>query len=209
MNILFEGAKEFGLIDYQKNKDLYKRLSKGQKPHTLFICCSDSRVVPGLITKTLPGELFVVRNVANMVPFYRISTEFLATTSAIEYSVLVLNVSNIVVCGHSNCGGCHALLLDEKKLSSTPHTKRWLELASRTRKKGLEMVESRAMERDEIERRIEQENVIEQMGRLMTYPYIEEKQSNGLLNIYGWYFEIGSGTIYNYNKHKKAFEKIS
>ena len=85
MEYLFDGVKEFNANDYLKHDELFKKIGRSQNPHTLFIGCSDSRIVPTLITKTLPGELFVIRNIANIVPFYRETQEYVATTSAIEY----------------------------------------------------------------------------------------------------------------------------
>ena len=112
MDELFNGVIEFNTADYRDHEALFRKISRQQSPHTLFIGCADSRVVPNLITKTMPGELFVVRNVANIVPYYRQANEFLSTTSAIEYALNILNVENIIVCGHSNCGGCHPMRAD-------------------------------------------------------------------------------------------------
>ena len=134
MDNLFEGVINFNNNEYKRYSELFKKMGAGQNPHTLFIGCSDSRVVPSLITKTLPGELFVVRNIANLVPPYRNVSEFLATTSAIEYAVNILSVKNIVVCGHSNCGGCRALYMADEDLKDIPHTKKWLELAEGAKK---------------------------------------------------------------------------
>ena len=135
---LLEGVVRFRNEDFVEHQKLFSELGDNQDPHTLFIGCSDSRLVPNLITNTLPGELFVVRNIANFVPPYRVSAEFAATTAAIEYAVVVLNVENIVVCGHSNCGGCSALYLPEEKLSKIPNVKKWLELAAPIKKQVLE-----------------------------------------------------------------------
>jgi carbonic anhydrase len=207
MEILFDGVKEFSKNDFEKNKELFKRISTGQNPHTLFIGCSDSRVVPDLITKSLPGDLFVIRNIANVVPYYRASSEYLSTTSAIEYALLVLKIENIIICGHSNCGGCKALLLEEKELDKIPHTKKWLELAKHARLKVESLIKD-LKNKNDVEWLIEQENVVDQMNHLLTYPFVEELYSKGKLNIYGWYYEIGTGTVYNYDREEKIFVKI-
>jgi len=207
MKILFDGVKEFSKNEFEKNKELFKKLSDSQQPHTLFIGCSDSRVVPGLITKSLPGDLFVIRNIANVVPYYRSSEEYLSTTSAIEYAVLVLNVKNIVICGHSNCGGCRALFLDDAELEKTPHTKRWINLFKNVKEK-VQTFTNELNDLNDIEWLVEQENIIEQMNHLLSYPFIEEKYKKGLINIYGWYYHIGTGFVYNYNEKNKMFEKI-
>jgi len=207
MKILFDGVKEFSRSDFEKNKELFKRISESHNPHTLFIGCSDSRVVPDMITKSLPGDLFVIRNIANVVPYYRPSTDYLATTSAIEYAITVLNVENIVVCGHSNCGGCKALFLSDEEMDKIPHTRKWLELARDAKKKAEEIVSHIGVDSG-MEWLVEQENIVEQMNHLLSYPCVEERYEKGALNIYGWYYEIGTGTIYNYNKIEKTFEKI-
>ncbi|MEJ2520550.1 MAG: carbonic anhydrase, partial [Desulfuromonadales bacterium] len=129
MEKLFKGIARFRHEDFEVHRELFRELGRKQQPHTLFIGCSDSRVVPELITRTRPGELFMIRNIANIVPPYRQTHEFAATTAAIEYAVEVLNVAAIVVCGHSNCGGCAALHQDPKTLQHIPHVARWLEIS--------------------------------------------------------------------------------
>ncbi len=205
MESLFDGVKYFNSNDFLQHKDLFLELGKKQKPHTLFIGCSDSRIVPNLITKTLPGELFVVRNIANIVPFYREADEFLATTSCIEYAIQILKIENIIICGHSNCGGCNALLKPDKELDIIPHTKKWLELAKRVKEK----IEAENIhDEQEKEWKTEQLNIIEQMNHLITYPYIKEKYRNNEINIYGWYYIIETGEVYNYDKNDQIFKKI-
>ncbi len=204
---LFKGIKKFKEKDFLENKELFKKLSKKQTPHTLFISCSDSRIVPNLITKTLPGELFVIRNIANIIPFYRESSEYLSTTSAIEYAVNILKVSNIIVCGHSDCGGCNSLYLEDKTLNNIPHTKKWLELAKIVKIQ----VEAEIDIEKEIEKRAwltEHYNIIEQMSHLYSFPYIKEKHSKNELNILGWYYNIELGEIFNYEKASDKFVKI-
>lgn len=177
-----------------------------QAPHTLFIGCSDSRVVPNLITNTLPGELFVIRNIANIVPRYRETADYVATTSAIEYALNVLQVENIVVCGHSNCGGCYALWNDDM-LKKSPHTAKWLQLAQPvkdkiTREFGPSITEAK---REWI---TEQYNIIEQIKHLRSYPDVEKKYEEGTLNIYGWYYIIETGEVFNYNIDNGEFELV-
>ncbi len=206
MKKLFEGAKEFSKNEFNKNKPLYKALSKKQNPHTLFIGCSDSRVVPNLITSSFPGELFIVRNIANIVPYYRQSSEYLSTTSAIEYAVNVLEVNNIIICGHSDCGGCKALYIEDEKLETIPHTRKWLELANPVKEKVEKIKDD--LKNNTFNRFVEQENVILQIDNLLSYPYIKEKYQNKTIEIYGWYYDIEKGIIHNYNKLTKAFERI-
>ena len=205
MEYLFDGVRDFSSTDFVEMKRLFRKIGRDQQPHTLFVGCSDSRVVPNLITNTLPGELFVIRNIANLIPMYRESQELLATTSAVEYAVKVLSVENIVICGHSNCGGCQALFMDEKDAAEIPHTRKWLELMHPIKSRVLE-----AAIEDDIDREIltEQLNIVEQMNHLLTYPYILKKYQEGKLNILGWYYVIETGEVFNYDVEKKIFRKI-
>lgn len=205
MEYLFDGVKAFNRKDFEEHRPLFQEIGRRQAPHTLFIGCSDSRVVPNLITRTLPGELFVVRNIANIVPYYRRTEEYVATTSAIEYAVLVLGVENIVVCGHSNCGGCNALFRTDAELAALPHTRKWLELSSRVRK---QVLSEGIADDSEREWRAEQLNVVEQMNHLVTYPYIKERYRKKELNIFGWHYIIETGEVFNYSKDDRQFVKI-
>ncbi len=202
---LFDGVREFNSVEFERYRELFGKIGRSQDPHTLFIGCSDSRVVPNLITKTQPGELFMVRNIANIVPMYRESEEFLSTTSAIEYAVQVLNVSTTIVCGHSNCGGCSALFADENTLHLIPHTRKWLELSKDVREK---LTRLRISDPEVREWMSEQLNVVEQMRHLLTYPYIAERYKNGDIKILGWYYIIESGEVYDYQSDIRRFIKI-
>jgi len=208
MENLLKGIVEFRKQDFETHRELFSRIGNQQQPHTLFIGCSDSRVVPGLITKTLPGEIFVVRNIANMVPPYRASEEFLATTSAIEYAVQALNVVNIIVCGHSNCGGCAALFKNDEEMASLPHTRKWLELSAGVRKK----VEHQLPYPDDTDARewlTEQINVVEQMQHLLSYPFIRERFESSAISISGWHYIIETGEVFAYNRKLGFFELIN
>lgn len=206
---LFEGVKEFRQNDFVHHFEVFQELESDQNPHTLFIGCSDSRVVPNLITKSLPGELFIIRNVANLVPYYRESIDtHLATSSAIEYAVNVLNVENIIICGHSNCGGCKALFSNKSEMKHLPMTKKWLELAHPVIlqvKTKLRTENLKVAERDELTAQL---NVVEQMNHLLTFPYIKERFDKKKLNILGWYYVIETGEVFNYIADKQVFERI-
>jgi carbonic anhydrase len=207
MNRLFKGYMNFREEDFQSHRELFKELGRGQQPHTLFVGCSDSRVVPNLITQTHPGELFIIRNVANIVPPYRITEEYVATTSAVEYAVQELMVDSIVVCGHSNCGGCAAMNMSEEQLAHMPHVRKWLAVSKEVKGRV-----DRLMQGDSPEERewlTEQVNILVQMRNLLTYPYIRSRYEEGKLNIYGWYYIIETSEIYNFNDEKEIFELIS
>lgn len=207
MNDLFDGVIHFNQKDFEEHEDLFKQLSKEQNPHTLFIGCSDSRVVPNLITRTLPGELFVVRNIANIVPIYRESSEYLATTSAIEFALMKLNVRNIVICGHSNCGGCKALFMEPEDLISVPHMRKWLEQAACVKSQVFQIMkgEDNAAKREWL---AEQINIVHQINHLRTYPSVKQRIKDGVLNVYGWHYIIETGEVFNYNFATETFERI-
>ena len=207
MEKLFKGVLEFQKEDFDSHKQLFQELGRTQKPHTLFIGCADSRVVPNLITRTHPGELFTVRNIANIVPPYRVTEEYVSTTSSIEYAVLVLGVDSIVVCGHSNCGGCSALNLSSEALDHIPHVRKWLEVSREVKGRVDRLVTSDSPE--EREWLTEQINILVQMRNLLTYPYVRKRYERGEINIYGWYYIIETGEIYNFNDEKAAFELVS
>ncbi len=155
----------------------------------------------------MPGELFVVRNIANIVPSYRISTEYVSTTSAIEYAVNALEVDNIVVCGHSNCGGCAALYYEDEKLKQLPNVAHWLEQAQSVKNEIL----LKHPEADEAHREwlTEQLNIVKQMSNLLSYPYIRKKYDEGKIKLFGWYYIIGTGEVYNFNLNTGEFELIA
>jgi carbonic anhydrase len=207
MNRLFKGYMKFREEDFHSHRELFKELGRSQQPHTLFVGCSDSRVVPNLITQTHPGELFIIRNVANIVPPYRFTEEYVATTSAVEYAVQELKVDSIVVCGHSNCGGCAAMNMSEEQLAHMPHVRKWLAVSKEVKGRVDRLMQGESAE--EREWLTEQVNILVQMRNLLTYPYIRSRYEEGKLNIYGWYYIIETSEIYNFNDEKEIFELIS
>jgi len=202
---IIEGIVKFRKEDFERDKEFFQGLKEGQKPHTFYIGCSDSRVVPNLITKTLPGELFVVRNIANVVPPCGENDGTLkCTASILEYAVKYLEVKNIVVCGHSNCGGLKALFYPQEKLEKLPVVNKWLDLIKDLKEK-VEDIEDVAMREWEIE----QLNVVRQLENLLTYDFVKERVESKKLNLIGWYYIIESGEVFNYNFETKEFELIN
>ncbi len=206
MKRLLEGALEFERRQYKKHEKLFSELKDTQKPHTLFVGCADSRVIPNMITNTLPGELFVVRNIANIVPPYRESQEYLATTSAVEYALDMLEVSNVIVCGHSNCGGCAAIWMKDEKIDKIPHVKNWLKQLDDVKD---EVLSERPRSSSKKLFMTELFNIKKQLRNLMTYPSAKRRFEEGRLNIYGWYFDIESGKVFNYNFNTGRFEPLN
>ncbi|HUS87751.1 MAG TPA: carbonic anhydrase [Desulfosporosinus sp.] len=212
MDYLLAGLIKFRTQDYEEHKNLFCQLKRNHKPHTLFIACSDSRVVPQLITKSLPGELFVVRNIANIIPKYQEAHECeattSATTSAIEYAVKILKVKSIIICGHSNCGGCSAIHLPDEVLDEIPATKKWLELAENVKTRVTEEMKANGKTNDLVYREwlTEQMNIVEQIKHLLTYPYIVEQLNKKELEIIGMYYTIETGEVFIYDSHKGSFE---
>ena len=212
MEYLLAGLIKFRTQDYEEHKDLFHRLKNHQEPHTLFITCSDSRIDPQLITNSLPGELFVVRNIANIIPKYMEAHEYVTTTSAtkaaIEYAVKVLKVKSIIICGHSNCGGCSAIHLPDAVLDELPATKKWLELAENVKTRVTEEMKANGKTKD-LEYRewlTEQMNIVEQIKHLLTYPYVLERLNENELEIIGMYYTIETGEVFIYDSHKGSFE---
>jgi len=197
-------GNEFFRTYFKKNKEeLLKLVTDGQQPRTLFIGCSDSRVIPDMILHTKPGELFVVRNVGNFVPPYSPDDDYHATATGIEYAVSVLEVKEIIICGHSYCGACEALYkeLDEKTLI---HTRKWLSLGLQAKKSALLSLGNNA-DKEELLRLTEKLSIINQIENILTYPKVKERFENGDLDIHGWYYYIENGKIEYYDANRYEF----
>ena len=206
MDKLINGALKFMEENFAEHAELFGSLANTQKPHTLFIGCADSRVVPNLITSTLPGELFVVRNIANVVPPYRVSEEFLSTTAAIEYALYSLEIKNIIVCGHSNCGGCAALFYDDKKLQKIPNVARWLNLMQPVKDQISKISDLSADKREWITERL---NIINSMQNLLSFPGVGDAYKKGEIKIYGWHYVIETGELFNYDDEGAHFTLLN
>jgi carbonic anhydrase len=172
---------------------------EGQHPTILFIGCSDSRLVPYLLTGTGPGELFIVRNVGAFVPPHDGSAGYHGTAAAIEFAVLNLNVAHIVVCGHSHCGGIRALY--EGVPPQATNLAAWLELG---REATLPVQVT-----PEALRRTEQRAVVLQLERLMDYPMVRERVNAGGLALHGWHYVIEDGEVHVFDVKSGGFVPAS
>lgn len=205
MKDLINGALKFMQEDFKEHAQLFESLKNRQNPHTLFVGCADSRVIPSLITNTRPGELFVIRNIGNIIPPYRIGDDFLATTSAIEYAFNSLHIKNIIVCGHSNCGGCAALYASEEELKKMPNVKKWLTLLEPIKEEV-----SKIAKKDQAMRAwmTEKMNLVNSLQNLLTYPGIEEALNKNEIELHAWYYIIETGEIYEYSFKSENFTLI-
>ena len=198
-----EGNKLFRTY-FKKNKEaLLSLVERGQSPKALFIGCSDSRVIPDLMVQSNPGDLFVIRNVGNFVPPYRPDEDFHATASGIEYAVSILEVQEIIICGHTHCGACKALYqtLEDPSLV---HTKKWLELGESAKTSAILSLGASAPKEDLL-RLTEKLSVIKQIENLLTYPVVKKRFEKGNLSIHGWYYDIETGYIEYYNADSYEF----
>jgi carbonic anhydrase len=192
MQPLIDNARTFG-----QRPEEFARLAEGQSPEVLFITCSDSRVVPALITGARPGELFELRTAGNIVPPYTADRPS-GETATIEYAVQVLGVGDIVVCGHSHCGAVGALVRGDD-LDAVPAVRDWL-TSSTPRPQG-------TVEDPTVAEGV-QSHVLSQLLRLRSYPCVEKRLAAGELRLRGWYYEVHTGSVREHRAETDQFETL-
>jgi carbonic anhydrase len=201
-----------GIVDFRKNvrptvKDTFALLALGQRPDTLFIACSDSRVVPNLFASTEPGDLFVIRNVGNLIPPYQADSKaFGSEAAAIQFGLSSLPITEVIVCGHSECGAIGALSKGDDQPADTPAFNCWLRHGAGS----LRQLEDGASLGNHLERhnQLSQLNVLEQLEHLKTYPVVQERVASGQLRLHGWYFDIKEANVYEYEPSEGRFHLI-
>ena len=204
MERILRGAANFLREEYPAHKAFYERLAKKtQEPIALFITCADSRVHPNVITQTDPGDLFLLRNAGNIVPPYGAVIGGEAAT--IEYAIEVLNVPNIIICGHSQCGAMKALTSHEG-VEGLPAVREWCEHAEATRRIVQQKYSHLAPDQKAVA--ATEQNVLVQLNNLSTHPCVAARLATGELHTYGWYYDIGSGQIFQYDSTKGEFEEL-
>jgi carbonic anhydrase len=182
-----------------KNNDrrLFEHIANKQDPHTIFIACSDSRIIPTLLTSTEPGELFTIRNVGNCIPPYD-SLPIFSEAAAIEFALANLNISDIVICGHANCGAIKAC--NEPNTNSLPpKLKSWIDMMKS------QLIVNRNFQLNDVARM----NVLNQIENLKNYPIFREKRAEGrAINVHGWFFDFEENLVYEWDKMDRIFKPI-
>lgn len=209
-----QDLREFvsGFQRFQKNyfdgdNTLFTELRQGQKPRVLVIACSDSRVDPALITDCNPGDMFVIRNVANLVPPYCPDQNCHGVSSAIEYAVCNLKVEHIVVLGHSQCGGINALMHPTEGVKNSQFVSTWMSIADRAKEQVLETLPDAGPE--EQQRACELGSILISLENLLGFPWVAERVEQKTLLIHGCYFDMECGKMYAYSPKNKAFKKVA
>jgi carbonic anhydrase len=192
MRQLLHGVRIFQHRVFPACRSQFEQLAKGQAPSTLFITCSDSRIVPELVTQTAPGELFVLRNAGNLVPPYD-DTAPSGEAATIEFAIEVLKVRDVIVCGHSHCGAIKGLLKPDS-LAALPLVKNWLQHAEKTREAISHMCLPNETGEAHLTAAIEA-NVKVQLAHLRTYPCVIEAEARGELNLHGWFYRFETGDV--------------
>ncbi len=200
MEKVLKGLIRFQKKVFAKKEKLFASLSKQQNPSVLFITCSDSRIDPSLLTQTDPGDIFIIRNAGNLIPTYGAAIG--GSTATIEYGVSVLQVKDIIVCGHTDCGAMKGLLQPEK-LQELPAVKAWLQHAETT----VQMAKDHCahLKGDELFASIIRENVLVQLNHLRTHTAVATRLRRGDLRLHGWVYSIGTGEVWVYDEKKKDF----
>lgn len=205
MEKLTEGVHKFRTDEFGNYRKLFRKLSQeGQNPHTLFITCSDSRVLAELITQSKPGDLFVVKNVGNIVPPSSVVGTTNSTAAAIEFAVETLRVSDIVVCGHTQCGAMEALLRGLPAQANQPHLHEWLALAAPVRQ-VLQTEYTHLRSHEEQVTAAGEENVLFALENLYSYPCVQQRLADGSLRLHGWFFVIASAELFAFDPDSKQF----
>lgn len=205
---MIAGFARFRSRYFEPPQPFFRQLAQsGQSPKVMVVACCDSRVDPAIITDSDPGDLFVVRNVANLVPPYETGGGYHGTSAALEFAVRILEVQHIIVLGHGHCGGIGALLdgipADQ---SSGQFISSWMTIAAEARKRVMASLSgaARALQ----ERACEHAAIEMSLQNLRTFPWIRERVENGTLQLHGWYFDIDQGALLHYNPDSAQFEAL-
>ncbi len=200
-----EGYRHFSEAVYPEHRELFDQLKNRQDPQVLFITCADSRIDPSLITHSDPGDLFISRNIGNIVPAFGDMPG--GVTAVVEYAVVALHVRDIIICGHSDCGAMKALAdLEGESLRAMPTVRNWL----RNAQAALGAVQAACgdLSGDELARALAKENVLLQLQHLRTHPAVAAGLAAGNVRLHGWIYSIGDGRVEAYDESSHRFGPI-
>lgn len=206
---LIAGYRAFRKGQYRQNEQHYQALAaRRQQPKALVIACCDSRTDPAMVFQSDPGELFVVRNVANLVPPYEPDSHYHGTSAALEFGVKALQIKDIIVMGHAACGGIEALY-EGAKGNPAPgdFLPNWISLAEDVAEQVID--KHGDLERAAALRLMEQRAVIASLDRLRTFPFIEEREKKGELKLHGWFYGIGTGLLSIFDPDTDRFVDVT
>lgn len=202
---LTDRYRRFKHRHFDKNADQYEELATlGQNPECMVVSCCDSRVDPETIFSAMPGELFVARNVANLIPPYEKSGLFHGASAALEFAVLNLRIKHIIIMGHSSCGGIKAALDQNAAIQTEAQfISRWMSMLNDAR---LSVLASHQVASDEDRQRaLEMEGIKQSIQNLRTFPFVKEREDKGRLSLHGAHFDIKTGTLSVLNHSRGAF----
>ncbi len=203
MEKLVKGLHHFQQHVFRPQREFFETLAGGQTPEVLFISCSDSRINPNLITQTDPGDLFIVRNAGNIVPPH--SHDPGGEAATIEYAIEALGVTDVIICGHSQCGAIKALIQPEL-LAEMPIVATWLENAETTRR--IMRSNYKHLSGEDLLEVLVAENVLVQIEHLRTQPAVAAALARGKLRLHAWVYTIESGEVYAYDPESGQYERI-
>jgi carbonic anhydrase len=188
---LLAGYQRFKNGYFSENREKLRKLAEEQKPNHVLITCCDARMEPALIFDTEPGQMFVIRNVANLVPPYEINGDYHGTSAALEFAVTVLEIPEIIVLGHSRCGGIRSLVLDAKNLPKDTFISRWMSIVAPV----ADLADPNRLNDHATFNYCEQAAVGYSLRNLMTFPFIKERVEAGTLTLKGWHYNIFTGAL--------------
>ena len=204
MQKLVQGIHQFQTKIFGTHRALFEQLDReGQAPETLFITCSDSRISPNLITQTQPGELFILRNIGNLVPPYETMG---GTAAGIEFAVASLQVKDIIVCGHSNCGAMKALL-EPAQTGEMPATRAWLAHARTTERIMWESYGH--LQGSDLLHATVEENVLVQVDNLRRHPVVAKGVACGTLRLHAWVYKIETGEVFAFDPQRGQYASVT
>lgn len=205
--VLTDRYRRFKHRTYVANADQYEELATyGQSPEIMIISCCDSRVDPETIFNAMPGELFVARNVANLVPPYETGGKFHGVSAGIEFAIVGLRVKHLIIMGHSGCGGVKAALEKSAPETEAKFISRWMSMLDEARVVVLE--DHKMASQAEQARALEMEGIKTSIKNLRTFPFVKKLEDSGKLTLHGAYFDIASGTLSALNHHTGKFVAV-